>query len=177
MAVNYFQLFGLTPEFSLDVNQLSQHYQQLQKTVHPDRFAHASNQEQLLAVQKSALINDAYQTLKHPLRRAEYLLTERGTELANEQVTFADNQFLMRQMELRELLAEIAQQDDHDAALFHASELLDSEYQQLFLMLEQQLASNNETQNHAAGATLRKLKFYQKLQHELERIEEQLFED
>jgi len=177
MAVNYFQLFGLTPAFKVDLAQLSATYQRLQKTAHPDRFAHGSNQQQLLAVQTSALINDAYQTLKKPLRRAEYLLVERGTELANEQSTFADTHFLMHQMELREMLENIAEQDDRDAALFAARETLDCEYQKLFIELEQQLASDTEQQNNLAGDTLRKLKFYQKLQHELDRIEEQLFEN
>ena len=61
--MNYFQLFGIEVSFDVDLNQLSQSYQTLQKAVHPDKFAHASSQEQLLAVQKSAEINDAYQTL------------------------------------------------------------------------------------------------------------------
>ena len=68
--MNYFQLFGLEIEFIIDLPKLSTLYQALQKKVHPDRFAHASSQEQMLAVKKSTLVNDAYQTLKNPLKRA-----------------------------------------------------------------------------------------------------------
>ena len=69
--VNYFQLFGLETQFTIDLAKLSTLYQTLQKKVHPDRFANASSQDQLLAVKKSTLINDAYQTLKNPLKRAQ----------------------------------------------------------------------------------------------------------
>ena len=72
--MNYFQLFGLETQFTIDLAKLSTLYQTLQKKVHPDRFANASSQDQLLAVKKSTLINDAYQTLKNPLKRAQYLL-------------------------------------------------------------------------------------------------------
>jgi len=50
--VNYFQLFGIEVVFDVDLNQLSQTFQTLQKSVHPDKFAHASSQEPLNAVQK-----------------------------------------------------------------------------------------------------------------------------
>ena len=175
--MNYFQLFGLDAQFQIDTKNLAATYQSLQKTVHPDRFAHASNQEQLLAVQKSSMINDAYQTLKSPLKRAEYLLTTRGTELPNEQASFGDTSFLMRQMELREMMMDVKMADDVDAAIFDVSQELDSEYSQIFSQLEQQLAANTEQANLQASDNLRKLKFYQKLQIELERLEEQLLDD
>jgi molecular chaperone HscB len=175
--LNYFELFGLETAFELDLAQLSTAFQQLQKTAHPDKFAHASNQEQLLAVQKSANINDAYQTLKNPLRRADYLLTLRGTDMPSEQASFQDNAFLMQQMELREMLAEVASADDVDAALLNLRALLDNGYQQLFVQLQQLLAEQTLTANQQASDILRKLKFYYKLQQEVDRVEEQLFDD
>jgi len=175
--VNYFQLFGIEVNFDVDLNQLSQTYQTLQKKVHPDKFAHASSQDQLLAVQKSAEINDAYQTLKHPLKRAEYILTLRGVDLPNEQHTFGDTSFLMRQMELREMLGDVKFADDVDAALEAAQEELTQEYQQHFNLLRTQMFENNEAANIQACDNLRKLKFYQKLNIEVERLEESLFDD
>lgn len=176
-ALNYYQLFGLTPQFIVDTKQLADIYQTLQKSVHPDRFAHGSSQQQLIAVQRSATINDGYQTLKNPLKRAEYLLTLRATPMPNEQASFRDNQFLMRQMELRELLDELKYADDVDAALFEANEMLASEFEQLLTTMAQQLAQDSPSANILASENLRKLKFYQKLQHELDRIEDQLCED
>lgn len=174
--MNYFQLFGLEEQFPLDNANLSELYQTLQKTVHPDRFAHGSSQEQLLAVQKSSMINDAYQTLKHPLKRAEYLLNARGTEMPNEQASYSDNSFLMRQMELHEMLDEVKSASDTDQAVDDASEVLDTEYQQLLSEMTLQLAENTLASNSLACDNLRKLKFYQKLHVELEKLEDLFFE-
>ena len=173
--LNYFQLFNIEASFDVDLNDLSQTYQTLQKAVHPDRFAHASSQEQLLAVQKSAEINDAYQTLKQPLKRAEYILTLRGVDMPNEQQSFSDTGFLMQQMELREMLGEVKFADD--VAFNHAQQILAQEYQQLIDVMQQQIHANNTAENALACDNLRKLKFYQKLNIELERLEDSLFDD
>lgn len=176
-TLNYFELFGLSAEFSIDLSELSATYQALQKAVHPDRFAHSSSQEQLIAVQKSAEINSAYQVLKQPISRGEYLLTLRGTALPSEQQSFQDVGFLMEQMELREMLGEIEHADDPDASIFSAQETLDLQSQQLWKETTALLANNNEEDNKTASELLRKLKFYHKLQIELERIEDALFDD
>lgn len=175
--MNYFQLFGIEVFFDVDLNQLSQTYQTLQKAVHPDRFAHASSQEQLLAVQKSAEINDAYQTLKQPLKRAEYILILRGVDMPNEQQSFSDNAFLMQQMELREMLDDVKFADDVDTAFENAQQVLTQEYQQLLTLMSGQICENNATTNALACDNLRKLKFYQKLNIEVERLEDSLFDD
>lgn len=174
--MNYYQLFGLEAKFNLDLTELSATYQALQKTVHPDRFAHSSSQQQLLAVQKSAEINDAFQTLKQPILRGEYLLKLRGTELPLEQESFGDVSFLMEQMELREMLGDIAHASDIDAAIFSAQETLDVQAQHLWQQVERFLAINSQADNVSAGELIRKLKFYQKLQIELDRIEEDLLD-
>ena len=163
--------------FDVDLNQLSQTYQTLQKAVHPDRFAHASSQEQLLAVQKSAEINDAYQILKLPLKRAEYILTLRGVDMPNEQQSFSDTAFLMQQMELREMLDDVKCADDVEVALTKAQDVLTQEYQYLLDLLRSQILENNSTANTQACDNLRKLKFYQKLNVEVERLEDSLFDD
>lgn len=174
--MNYFELFGLTPNFDIDEKHIADVFQSLQKSMHPDKFAHASSQEQLLAVQKSSMINDAYQTLKTPLARAQYMLELRGVDMPDEQSTFKDTSFLMRQMELREMLDDVKHAEDPDDAIFAASQELDSEYQSLFVELQNHLARNSEESDAEAAQNLRKLKFYQKLQVELDRIEDQLFD-
>ncbi len=177
MVLNYFELFGLDIQFNIDLAKLSTLYQTLQKKVHPDRFAHASSQEQMLAVKKSTLINDAYQTLKKPLKRAQYLLELRGVSMPSEQASFGDVSFLMHQMELREMLDDVKQADDIVAAVFNASQVFETEYQQLFTQLQTQLADNTTESNSSACDNLRKLKFYQKLHVELEKLEELLLDD
>ncbi|MCO4799768.1 MAG: co-chaperone HscB [Colwelliaceae bacterium] len=175
--MNYFEIFGLEEKFSVDLDQLTERFQAIQKSVHPDRFAHASSQEQLLAVKKSTAVNDAYQTLKKPIKRAEYILSLRGVEIPNEQVTFSDNMFLMRQMELREMLAEVKFADDVDAAVFEVTQVLEIEFEQLFKAMQVLLFENSESSNKEACENLRKLKFYQKLHLELDRLEDLLFDD
>lgn len=177
VILNYFELFGIELSFDVDNNHLSQVYQTLQKAVHPDKFAHAPAQEQLIAVQKSSQINDAYQTLKQPLLRAQYMLELRELTMPSEQASFQDTLFLMRQMELREMLEDVKHASDPDAAIFAANEELDGEYQSLMSQMRQQLIANTDESNQAASENLRKLKFYQKLHIELDRIEDQLFED
>ena len=175
--MNYFQLFAIEQSFNVDLSQLSKTYQNLQKAVHPDKFAHASNQEQLLAVQKSAEINDAYQILKQPLKRAEYLLTLRSVDMPNEQQSFKDTHFLIAQMELREMLDEVKFSDDVEAALEQAQQTLTEQYQTLLTLMQQQINENTTAANNSACDNLRKLKFYQKLNVEVERLEDSLFDD
>ena len=174
--VNYFQLFGLQVDFTVELANLSTIYQTLQKQAHPDRFAHASSQEQLIAVQKSTEINDAYQTIKSPLLRAQYILTLRGVDMPSEQASFGDVSFLMRQMELRELLEDIKSANDTEAAILAASQVFDAEFEQLFNQLKSQLSENTQESNLLACDNVRKLKFYQKLKIELDRLED-LFDD
>lgn len=72
--MDYFTLFGLPARYQLDTRALSLRFQDLQRQYHPDKFASGSQAEQLAAVQQSATINQP-QTLRHPLMRAEYLLS------------------------------------------------------------------------------------------------------
>ena len=174
--MNYFSLFGFEPDFNIDLSKLSAAYQSLQKTVHPDRFAHASEPEKRIAVQKSAQINDGYRVLKDPIARSEHILNLREIELPSEQASFNDPGFLMAQMELREMLEDIAHADDKDAAFFAASEQLDSEYGQMLHTLAQQLGSDHAQDHRQAAETTRKLRFYRKLHEELDRLEDQLFD-
>lgn len=85
--MDYFTLFGLPARYQLDTQALSLRFQDLQRQYHPDKFASGSQAEQLAAVQQSATINQAWQTLRHPLMRAEYLLSLHGFDLASEQHT------------------------------------------------------------------------------------------
>ena len=174
--MNYFQIFNLEQKFSIALESLTERYQTIQKTVHPDKFAHASKQEQLVAVKKSTLVNDAYQTLKNPIKRAEYMLMLRKVDMPNEQSSFTDNSFFMRHMVLRELLAEVKYADDVNAAVFEVSQVLEVEFEQLFKLMQVALFENTDESNKLACEYLRKLKFYQKLHVELDRLEDLLFE-
>lgn len=180
--MNHFELFNLPVQFALNSADLQQRYRQLQQTLHPDRFANASERDRLLAVQRSAQLNDAYTTLREPLARAEYLLQLRGIDLAHEQSTLRDPDFLMAQMEWRERLEELEQSlrgrqispeglSACPLAVAQAEKDLEAEAQQYFQALEQALAEQHDEQ---AAILIRKLKFMAKLRTELEGLEDLL---
>ena len=168
--MDYFTLFGLTPGYMVDTQQLATRYQELQRQFHPDKYASRPQAEQLLAVNQSATINQAWQTLRHPLLRAEYLLLLNGFDLANEQHTVRDTAFLMEQLELREELDSIEQSADITALEAFASKVTGM-IQSRSTRMVQEL---DGLQWEQAADTVRKLRFLDKLQHHIEQLEEKL---
>ncbi|EPF7978152.1 co-chaperone HscB [Vibrio harveyi] len=169
--MNHFELFGLPSQFQLDGSLLSSQFRELQKRFHPDNFATASERDRLMAVQKAAQINDAYQILKHPISRAEYILAENGTEIRGEQQTMQDPMFLMEQMELREELEDIADSSDPESALFDFDSKVSKMYKQHLAGVEQELDQGLWAE---AADRVRKLKFIAKLKNEIELVEDKL---
>jgi molecular chaperone HscB len=104
LSRNYFELFGLPQTYQLDTSALSERYRELQRVIHPDRFASASDRERRLSMQGAIRVNEAFETLKDPIRRARYLLSLHGVEPDAGRQTAQDTGFLMEQMELREEL-------------------------------------------------------------------------
>jgi molecular chaperone HscB len=165
--MNYFDIFGLPIQFQLDGSLLASQYRELQRRFHPDNYATASERDRLMAVQKAAQINDAYQILKTPLARAEYILSLNGIEIHGEKQTLQDPVFLMEQMELREELEEVR---DEEALLDFEAKVSKMSRQQMS-ELEQELDSSLW---ELAADRVRKLKFIEKLKAEIEQVEERL---
>lgn len=169
--MNHFELFGLPLQFQLDGSLLSSQFRDLQRQFHPDNFATASERDRLLAVQKAAQINDAYQVLKNPISRAEYLLVQHGEDIRGEQQTMQDPMFLMEQMELREELEDIADSSDPEDALFAFEGKVSKMYKQQLSAIQQELDSEAWLE---AADRVRKLKFIAKLKNEIELVEDRL---
>ena len=169
--MNHFELFGLPLQFHLDGSLLSSQFRDLQRQFHPDKFATASERDRLLAVQKAAQINDAYQVLKNPISRAEYLLVQHGEDIRGEQQTMQDPMFLMEQMELREELEDIADSSDPEDALFAFEGKVSKMYKQQLSAIQQELDSQAWFE---AADRVRKLKFIAKLKNEIELVEDRL---
>ena len=104
MTQNFFTLLNLPEAFVVDLKKLDQHYQAIQKEIHPDRFASLNDETKMESVKKTAQVNDAYQTLKSSIRRAEYLLHLYGFDINDEKYTAVPQEFLLQQMEWREEL-------------------------------------------------------------------------
>jgi len=74
LSSNFFELFELPVSYDVELNQIQKKYMELQKQVHPDRFANASDAEKRLSMQQTSWLNEAQATLKNPVSRATYLL-------------------------------------------------------------------------------------------------------
>jgi len=101
-----FQIFGLPPKFAIERSALDARWKELQREAHPDRFAMADAQAQRQAMQWSVRINEAYQRLKDPVKRASYLCELHGAPIEAENNTAMPAAFLMQQMQWREDLDE-----------------------------------------------------------------------
>ncbi|MFE8147091.1 co-chaperone HscB [Brenneria goodwinii] len=171
--MDYFTLFGLPIRYDVDGSLLASRFQELQRQFHPDRFATSPERDRMLALQQAATINNAYQALKHPLKRAEYMLSLHGFDLSNEQHTLRDTAFLMEQLELREELEAIEHRSDAEAALAEFAGRLQAMLVERCGQMRAEL--DRQAWQHAAD-TVRKLRFLDKLQQQVEQLEEQLLD-
>ncbi|GIU47771.1 co-chaperone HscB [Shewanella sp. 10N.261.52.F9] len=174
--MNYFELFSLLPSYDVDTALLADRYRELQRAVHPDKFANASEQDKRLSVQRTAQINDAFQTLKNPIQRAEHLLALKGIEISHETTTLKDTAFLMQQMEWRESLEDIAHCDEPDDEIAALYDSFEQYAKQITAQLKVLLVSDLEAEHLQAADQIRKLKFMAKLQDELARVEDALLD-
>jgi len=171
---NYFTLFGLPESFQIDAARLAERYRALQRDWHPDRHAGADEREQRLAVQRSAHLNDALATLKSPLRRALYLLQLRGHPVRDDDRRPMASAFLLQQMELREELEAIGASADPERALQTLERHVSALRSALETQFEQQLARGDEPALLAAVDRVRELQFLDKMQREIEQLEDRL---
>ncbi|MGH8688299.1 MAG: Fe-S protein assembly co-chaperone HscB [Burkholderiales bacterium] len=165
---NHFELFGLAPAFALDAAALELAYRDIQSRIHPDRFAQAGEAERRASVQWTAQVNEAYRVLKSPVQRAKYLLEMSGVDVGFETNTQMPSEFLLRQLELRESLAEAK-----DAAAL--DRLLDDVLAQT-RDLEREVGDLIDTRRDLPAATgaVRKLMFLNRLADEVDDAHEAL---
>jgi len=97
-----FELFGLEQRFEQDRAVLDARWEDLQREAHPDKFTAQGAAAQRVAMQWSVRINEAYQRLKNPLKRAAYLCELHGAPVNAENNTAMPTSFLMQQMQWRE---------------------------------------------------------------------------
>lgn len=161
---DHFTLFALPRQQGLDAARLEELYRDLQARVHPDKHAHLSPAEQRQAMQRATRVNEAYLTLKDPLRRARYLLELAGHDAGLETNTAMPAEFLMAQMELREAVAEAREAGDIDA--------LDARHRTLKKAVRGEFealqAALDAGEYERAGELVRQLMFQEKLLHEID---------
>ena len=165
---NDFELFGVAEQFAQDASQLAERWKTLQKEAHPDRFAAQGSAAQRVAMQWSVRINEAYQRLKDPIKRAAYLCELHGAPIRAEDNTAMPAAFLMQQMEWREAL--------DDAANLQAVDALDDEVQASRRALLAQCQDLLDVQHDYAQAAqrVRALMFVARFGGDIDRKRDQL---
>ena len=154
MTQNYFELFNLPERFQLDLEILQENYRAIQKEIHPDRFATSSENEKVQSMIKSTQANDAYQTLKSPIKRAKYILSLHESP---EKITLPSD-FLMQQMEWEEHFEAIEKNNNE---LAHFKSTINKKYKEYSLLISTQI---DDDQNWSdAAISIDKLYFIEKL--------------
>ena len=163
-----FELFGVPQRFAQERNVLDARWKELQREAHPDRFAAQGAAAQRIAMQWSVRINEAYQRLKDPLRRAAYLCELHGAPIRAEDNTAMPAEFLMQQMQWREDL------EDADSAA--AVDALEAQVQQARRAALERCASLIDTQRDfvAAAQQVRALMFIARFAKDIVRRQDQL---
>jgi len=164
-----FELFGLPTAFALDRTQLDLQWKSLQREAHPDRFASEGAAAQRIAMQWSVRINEAYNRLKDPLKRAAYLCELNGAAVNAENNTSMPPAFLIQQMEWREALDDckaLKNLDTKITALEALLEEVDASHAQVLAQSAHLLdADHNYT---AAVGQVRALMFIEKFAQEVQ---------
>lgn len=140
LSKNFFRFFGLDPKLALDLPELQKRFYELNRQWHPDKFSRKSADEQAQALEATAIINDGYRTLRDPVKRAEYLLTEEGFPIAEQRSKDVPPELLEEVFELNMMLEELKAGDEDARAqlgsarqkFFELRSHVDSELEKLF---------------------------------------------
>ncbi len=170
----HFDPFGLTPGWELDPGALEAKYRALSLQLHPDRFAQAGPKERRLSLEHTSALNEAYRTLKDPVRRAFYLLRLQGVNLEDEaaaQRAKMPMDFLEEVMAQREALDAAKAKRDPD----RVQELAQDVLRKKKVCMEQAVEALQQAQTEKAAHALGRVRYYERFLEEVEAIEEELF--
>lgn len=109
---DYYELMGLDRCLSLDSGDLQRRFYALSRRLHPDRFTRRPEIEREYSLEASAILNDAYRTLRDPVLRAEYVLKENGFDIGEQRTGDVPPELLEEVFELNMALEELKSGDD-----------------------------------------------------------------
>ena len=145
---DHFALFDLPRRYAQDKSELERLYHEVLARVHPDKHAHLGDAQRRLAMQWATRVNEAYQTRRRPLSRAQYLLQLAGVDV--EKARSMPAEFLMQQMEWRQAVAEMSEAGAV-AELEKLHRRLKQEMEEQYKRLQSQLDAAGDASFHAAA--------------------------
>jgi molecular chaperone HscB len=179
LSKNFFELFGLAPKLRLDLESLQKRFYELSREWHPDRFSRKSAEEQSQALEAAAILNDGYRTLRDPVKRAEYLLTEEGLPIGEQRSREVPPELLEGVFDLNRMLEELKRGEEAarpqlELAKQHFIELkqgVDGELENLFSKYDV-AESHSETAKqalHEIRGALNRRRYVENLVRDVER--------
>jgi len=111
-VTDYYQLLGISRSLNVSLDELQKRYYELSRQLHPDRFMQKPEAEQQRALDMSSALNDAYRTLKDPVKRAQYLLSQEGFDVGEQRSKDVPSELLEEVFELNMALEEMRSGDD-----------------------------------------------------------------
>lgn len=165
LNADFFTLLGVPKRFELDQAALDKRFRELQREAHPDRFAATDDAARRASMMLATQINEAYQTLRSPLKRATYLLELAGVDVGAESNTAMSPEFLMNQMVWREQVAD-ARADKNLATLRNIEAEITTAIRSAYDALGGAL--DRGTDRNVAVEGVRRLMFLEKLHEEID---------
>ncbi len=143
---DYYALFGISRKLSLSLDDLQQRFYQLSRELHPDRFMRKPEAERQRALEMSSALNDAYRTLKDPVKRAQYLLSQEGFDIGEQRSKDVPAELLEEVFELNMALEEMRGGDDSARPRLEQAE---TNFTNMLADVDRQLASLFEQYDQA----------------------------
>jgi molecular chaperone HscB len=137
-VTGYYELLGIPRSLNLSLDDLQKRYYELSRQLHPDRFMQKPKAEQQRALDRSSELNDAYRTLKDPVKRAQYLLSQEGFDIGEQRSKNVPPELLEEVFELNMALEEMRSGDDSARSQLEAAE---KSFTSMLAGVDQQLGS------------------------------------
>jgi molecular chaperone HscB len=171
---NYYDFFGLPHRLQLDLRQLERRFYTFSRRLHPDVYFRRSPQEQKYSLDATAILNDAYRTLRNPIARAEYLLKENGFDVGEQKSSNVPPELREEVFEFNMALEELRSGDDDARPQLEEAQRkftamqdgIDDELQRAFTEYDQ--APQRETLARVRSL-LNRRKYVRNLAHEVEK--------
>lgn len=165
LTCNFFELFEVPVSYHVDLDVVHREYMDIQKQVHPDNYASDSAERKRISMQQTSRVNEAYNTLKDDVMRAAYMLTLKGVDINLSNETTKDMDFLMQQMQTRERLENIRDEQDPLSALDDMARQVKATTQTLAAAFS---TAFDDDELEQARECVRKLQFMKKAKNEIE---------